>query len=218
MAQSTTDPFTTPVVRNQLFSLFKSTGEDTMNPTAATTSKPATKSTGAAAKATRQAKLAVVRPTDEQPTQQQEQEQQQEQQPVNTQPATQLTPAEYQALKAQERAIREQLKANRPAKAEKAAKQPKTLESVITAQLTRPRSDAPAICYTYLRQRMAAGQDRDEALDQVLAQLRSIVLGVMESREPGEHPYHAVLRYLGRAQADAPTSDDTSDDSSDQQQ
>jgi len=168
-----------------------------------------TKATGAAAKSQRQSSLSVVRPTDEQPTQQEQQEQQQ---PVNTQPATQMTPAENHVLKAQERAIREQLKAAKATqpKVEKQPKPAKSLDDVVAEQTARPRTDVPRIVAWYVLQREAAGQARDEALDEVLEQVKSIVLGALEQRQEGESYHTAIFRFLGRQDMLSQPSTDTS--------
>jgi len=209
MAQSTTDLYSVPVAHNRSFSIFKSesTGADSMNPTAAKTSKP----TGAVAKSQRQAQLSIVRPT-EQP----------KEPAVNTQPtaapvAEQMSLAD---LRAQQRALNEQIKAARSAqpKVEKQPKPTKTLQDVVAQQVARPRTDAPRIICTYLLQREAAGQDRTEALDQVLGQMRSIVLGALDARQPGESYHAAIFRYLGRTDMlDTPASDDSSDDTNAEQ-
>lgn len=159
------------------------------------------KSTGAAAKSARQAKLSVVR--DEQPT-------------TETPQATiteQLTPVAD--LKAQRAALDAQIKAakaNQPAKQPKPEKPTKTLQDVIAQQTARPRTDVPRIVTTYVLQRQAAGQDLYEALDQVLAQMRSVVLGALDAREPGESYHAAIYRFLGRTDMLAQPSDDTSDE------
>jgi hypothetical protein len=176
MAQDMTSPYTTPVVRNRSFSIFKSetTGEDTMT---STSSKPATKSTGAAAKAQRQAQLTVVQTSEQ-------------------------VSADLAALQAARRTLDEQIKtarANQPAKPEKPAKQARTLADVVSAQTARPRTDLPRIVATYTLQRESAGQDRYQALDEVLAQVKSIVLGSLDARQPGETYHQAIFRYLGRA-------------------
>jgi len=157
-------------------------------------------------KAQRQAKLTVVR-DDEQPTEQ----------PTTETPATQ-TPADTSTastsvaeLQATRRALDEQIKAAKATqpKPEKPAKQAKTLTDVIAQQTARPRTDLPRILTTYVLQRQAAGQDRYEALEQVLGQMRSIVLGSLDSRQPGETYHAAIFRYLGRTDLlDTPAADE----------
>jgi hypothetical protein len=243
MAQDMTGKYTTPVARpNQPFSLFKTpTGEDTMSTSAANTTSKATTSTstGAAAKAARQAKLTVVRPETGAP--------EAAAQLTDTDPAPETAicprcesamdatalgetgmcvPCEEETLAerttdlplpdllAARRALDAQIKAAKAAAPAKPAKQPKTLATVIAAQLARPRTDAPRIICTYVLAREAAGQERATAVEEVLGQMRSIVLGSLDARRPGESYHQAIFRYLGRtdmlAQPDA--SDATGDE------
>ncbi len=174
----------------------------------------AMKSTGAAAKSARQAKLSVVRDD--------EQTEQQTTAPTNaqvTEQITEQTSAQVTAALAEMQAARRQLteqikaaKANQPPKPEKQPKPTKTLDDVRAAQLARPRTDVPRIICTYVLQRQAAGQDLYQALDEVLAQMKSIVLGSLDSRQPGETYHQAIFRYLGRTDMMSQPSDDTADE------
>jgi hypothetical protein len=220
MAQAITGKYTTPVADNRSFSLFKSDstreqGADSMNPNISSKSKPS----GASAKAARQAKLAVVQTSEtSEPTEQAPE--------TATCPRCEATvdsnglgetgmcvPCEEETLAerttelpvadllAARRQLDKQIKtarANQPAKPEKPAKQAKTLADVVSAQLARPRTDLPRIVATYTLQREAAGQDRYQALDEVLAQMKSVVLGALDGKQPGETYHQAIFRYLGR--------------------
>ncbi len=235
MAQDMTSKYTTPVVRNCCFSIYKSdsTGEATMS----TSSKPATKSTGAAAKAQRQAKLTVVQ-TSEPEVQVSEQASETATCPrcdavvdanalgetgmcvqCEEETLAERTELPVADLLTARRTLDKQIKAAKaaqPAKQPKPEKPAKTLADVIEKQLARPRTDAPRIITTYVLQRQAAGQDIYEAVDQVLGQMRSIVLGALDRKQPGESYHQAIYRYLGRtdmlAQADSAGTDDTSDE------
>lgn len=154
MAQDMTSKYTTPVVRNRSFSIFKSetTGEDTM----------AVKSTEAAAKAQRQAKLTLVQSSEpeatitEQPT---------PVAPTVSTAVTELSETPEAAtsvadLLTARRALDEQIKAAKsaqPAKPPKPEKPTKSLDDVIAAQLARPRTDVPRIVASYVLAREAAG-------------------------------------------------------------
>jgi hypothetical protein len=244
MAQAMSGKFTTPVADNRSFSLFKSDstreqGADSMNPNTSSTSKPS----GASAKAARQAKLAIAQPTSEPVTQVTEPTEQAPE--TATCPRCEATvdinglgetgwctTCEEETLAERSElpvadllAARRQLdkqikaaKANQPAKPEKAAKQPKTLADVVAAQLARPRTDLPRILTTYILQRQAAGQDLYQALDEVLAQMKSIVLGSLDSKQSGETYHQAIFRYLGRTDMMDTAADTASNDSSDEQQ
>jgi len=178
----------------QSFSLFKTDDRQRRSDQMETTNGTATqKLTGAAAKADRQAKLKVVAT-----------------EPITSDTLASLTPepataepetaepaavTDLATLQAMRKALDAQFRAVKAA-----TKQPpattKTLATVVAKQTAQPKKWPAVGIAEFVEQRERQNQDRGEALDQVLAQYKSIVLGILDMRDAGEPVRDATDRWL----------------------
>ncbi len=69
---------------------------------------------------------------------------------------------------------------------------------MIARQRSKHSATPPQIIAQYVGQRTAAGQNRAEALDEVLTVVRNIVADALATQADGEDSWGAVLRVLGR--------------------
>jgi hypothetical protein len=184
MTQDTRSKYTVPVAR-PAFSLFKADTEQKGTPAMTATKKL----TGAAAKSSRQAKLSVVR--SEQPTTQQPQEQP----TVNIQPTAtdtdEMTMDELRALQAKYRAdqhaVREQIKAKKDSQPAKETKQPKTLDTVVARQQESVGIGHVMYIASRALTRVKMGQDADTAVSEVAAREGEAAKGALDFYATGDY-------------------------------